>query len=186
MLRIAVSVCWATAVLSCAKQFDSVPQKASVDGVVVDSFTRQPIRKAHVSLSSPNNTDDKISYGTTTTDDGKFSFEGLDPGQYVVSAEKLGYLGHPTHSYGSDSGERTLHLQLSAGQQFNSAELKLTPEGVITGRVVDKDGDPCEFCSIALFTYTFKNGKRQPNCLESGSDLDDRGVFRFAGLAAGK
>jgi hypothetical protein len=64
--------------------------------------------------------------------------------------------------------------------------LKLTPQGVISGRVVDNDGDTCERCSVAIFTYFWKNGKRQPEYLEGGDDLDDRAMFRFAGLAAGQ
>jgi hypothetical protein len=82
MLRFAISVWWAAAVLCCANQIDSSPKKASVEGVVIDSLTRQPLRKAHVSLSASNEADEAASYGTTTGDNGEFSFEGLDPGKY--------------------------------------------------------------------------------------------------------
>ncbi len=186
MLRIAVSVWCAGAVLCCGKQDDSPPKKASVEGVVIDSLTKEPLRKAHVSLSSSNKAEEASSYGTITSDGGEFSFDGLDPGEYVLSAEKIGYLGYPTHGYGGDSVGRTLHLQLSAGQELKPVELKLTPEGGISGRIVDSDGDLCEHCSIAIFTYIWKSGKRRPENLESGDDLDNRAGFHFAGLAPGK
>ncbi|MGA7413643.1 MAG: carboxypeptidase-like regulatory domain-containing protein [Bryobacteraceae bacterium] len=186
-LRIAASVWWATAVLCCAAQNDAPAKKASVDGIVIDSLTRQPLRKTHVSLSSSNKSDAAASYGTTTGNGGEFSFEDLDPGKYVLSAEKIGYLGYPTRGYSGETDGRILHLELSAGQQLKSAELKLTPQGVISGRVVDSDGDPCEHCSVVILTYFWKNGKRVSEYLEGGDgDLDDRAVFRFTGLAAGK
>jgi Carboxypeptidase regulatory-like domain len=147
MPRIAVAVAFAFLVycdLCCyAQQSDSPARAGSVEGLVIDALTNQPLRKAHVSLTAPDDSDDS-SFGTVTGDTGQFSFEGVKPGKYDLSAEKVGYLRYPMRRRSRNIGETTLHLVLSPGQNLKSAELKLTPEGVISGRALDSDGDPRE------------------------------------------
>src|SRR5262249_36509360 len=101
----------------------SPEEKAGVEGVVIDSQTKEPLRKAQVFISltqdgGKNRTEQ--SYATATDDSGKFFFEGLDAGKYRLASEKIGYLGYPGRSYSrrSDVGKSELNIQLSNGQKI--------------------------------------------------------------------
>ena len=56
----------------------------SIEGKVTDISTGEPIRAAEVTLLPSSRT-------IQTSDDGTFSFTGLDEGKYTVSAQKDGY-----------------------------------------------------------------------------------------------
>src|SRR5215470_17193331 len=60
-----------------------------VSGVVVDATTGAPLADAQVSLTS-NSTQD--SEGMLTDETGRFEFEDVPPGKYVLSAKRKGYL----------------------------------------------------------------------------------------------
>lgn len=56
----------------------------SIEGTVTDVTTGESIKAAQVTLLPSAKT-------IQTSDDGAFSFSGLDEGQYTVSAQKDGY-----------------------------------------------------------------------------------------------
>ena len=48
-----------------------------------------------------------------------------------------------TGRYGARTeGSPAVPLTFAAGDDKKSLEIKMTPQGVITGRVIDQDGDP--------------------------------------------
>ncbi len=113
------------------RQAPSSNEKASVAGIVIDSPTKQPLRKAHVTLS-PSDSKENSSDTTITDDGGQFSFEELEPGKYTLSTEKLGYLGYRRHGRGIDS---TPVLSCSSREDtgvaqvvMNDLQLQVVPE----------------------------------------------------------
>src|SRR5271170_2935547 len=67
-------------------------QNGSVIGVVVDSVSHQPLRKALVTLEFPTTPGLDPQWKQSHTDDaGTFSFHNLKPGQYRIAAERRDY-----------------------------------------------------------------------------------------------
>ena len=68
----------------------------------------------------------------------------------------------------SMNGERTAYvagqhpdwIDVTSGQATRVSSLKLIPQSVITGRVLDEDGDAVEGASIEVWKIAYPRGKR--------------------------
>ena len=60
---------------------------SSVSGNVLNSLTHEPVKRAIVRLQATNGT----STSAIADDAGKFAFDAISPGEYVVSAMAQGY-----------------------------------------------------------------------------------------------
>jgi Carboxypeptidase regulatory-like domain len=166
--RIAISVAVALllvlfALRVSARKQQSVPsssdddkQTASVEGTVVRAGTDEPLRKAQVMLSRRDDKDRK-SRVAVTGKDGKFMFKGVAPGSYDIYVDHDGYVAR---SYGEDSeGKGAAILTLVAAQKMGDLIFRLQKCGVISGQVVDEDGDPMPGISVEAVQRTTRRGK---------------------------
>ena len=145
-------------------------EKAAIEGTVVSATTGSPLRKAQVTVTLE---DARNGIATTTDDKGKFALDNLEPGVYYVEAERFGYL----------KSDHAAPLEISAGQRVKDFVVKLTPQGIIAGRVVDEDGDPVPDMEASIERFA-DMGRKHP--LESeGSIVDGEGAFKFTGLQTG-
>src|SRR5580704_17315540 len=109
-------------------------QDASIDGTAIDALTRQPLEGVHVTIYGFRaNVPPVESYGAMSGSDGHFSFMGIRPGKYGLRARRNGFF----HIEKPDS-----QLVLSSGERKSGLTVEMTPEAVITGRVVEDYGDP--------------------------------------------
>jgi uncharacterized protein (DUF2141 family) len=68
---------------------------------------------------------------------------------------------------------------------MKSLDFKLVPQAVITGHVLDEDGDPIPRTSVQVMTKRYYRGKQQ--LMPSGGAMtSDTGEFRIADLPAGR
>ncbi len=154
-------------------------QLCKVEGRVVNGVSGEPLRK--VTLTLRRMAADAESLVSTSDPEGRFVFENVEPGTYQLTAERAGFL---RQAYGS----RTLPypgtpITLSAGQHLRDLEFKLLPQGVISGRVVDEEGEPVPQVQVmALRT----GGGRAGASMRGGAMSNDVGEFRIAGLAPGR
>ena len=76
-------------------------------------------------------------------------------------------------------------LALSPGQEIKDLTFKLAPNSVISGRVIDLEGEPMPNLVVNAYRSTYVRGKRQwgPS---GGTQTNDRGEFRIANLRAGR
>ena len=156
--------------------------KCSLSGTVVNSVTGEPLNKADLRLEP---LDRQATHAAVTKSDGegRFALVDLDPGSYRLIGNRSGYF---EMSYGArrpDSDGSVLRLE--SGQSLNGLHFKLTPSAVISGTVRDGDGEPLEGAHVTLAIFTHRNGRPQVQGSDS-TDTDDRGEYRFRGLAAGK
>lgn len=169
----------------------------------VTSVTGEPLRKAEVMLRSigqrgPGGFSGRMGsmpvpmggsempavWAHTTDASGTFSFEQLPPGAYSLTVQRSGYV---RTEYGSSGGQRgsSSTLTLAPGQEITGIGVKLTPHGVIAGKVIDEDGDPMMHTSVQVLRERWIQGKRQmvPMSADSTNDL---GEYRIAGLMPGR
>jgi hypothetical protein len=149
--------------------------EATVHGVVTNTATGAGLRKAYVTFTPA---DGGSSYHAVTTDQGIFTIENLPPGNYNLEAECAGFLDKRANSA----------LRVVANGDGTSIEIKLTPQAVMSGRVLDQDGDPWPHASIGIYHSVWEKGRKRIESAEysSTSEVNDRGEFRIAGLAPGR
>ncbi len=156
--------------------------KCTIEGSVQNAATGEAIKKVTVNLRQLNSRS-MSAFVAATDASGHYKFENVDPGRYNLSADKTGFV---QQQYGAKGPSRPgTMLTLTAGQNLKDAVFKLTPQGVVTGRVVDEDGDPVRGVILQSQTYRYSNGKKQlmPSGMATTNDL---GEYRIFGLAPGR
>jgi len=163
---------------------DSAQKKIRVEGTIL-SLNGEAVRKATVRLQGTITQPGQppTSYGESTDNDGKFVFEDVAAGRYMLSAEKAGFV---TTRYGARSNTSPgTQLNLTAGMELKGLAVKMTPQGVIAGKVLDQDGDPVAMTQVQLMRYTYQRGRKQLQQTGAGQ-TNDLGEYRIGNLAPGR
>ncbi|MEO8592138.1 MAG: carboxypeptidase regulatory-like domain-containing protein [Candidatus Solibacter sp.] len=160
---------------------------AAISGVVTNSVSGEPVRRAGVTLRritiSRTSGTIQAAQGAYTDAAGRFSLTGIAAGEYRLSAERSGFL---TQGYGTKAtGGSGALLTIEAGQKLNDVALRLTPHSVITGRIVDEDGEPVVSASVQILRQQYVNGKKQLTGANA-SNTNDLGEYRVFGLKPGR
>ena len=161
---------------------DKAKNQAKIQGKVVNLVAGEPVRKANLSLRG-------LAGGpalTATADnEGKFIIESIDPGRYILSADRQGFV---KDAYGAKrSGAMGTVLELKAAQTMSDLVFKLTPQGVIAGHVLDDEGEPLAGVMVQALQYQYFSGKKR--LIPTGNPLvqtNDLGEFRAPNLAPGR
>lgn len=157
-------------------------QGGSVEGRITNSLTGEPVRKAQVMLRRAE-ARPQAPLTATTDAGGRFVLQNVEPGRYRVDAERNGYVrGNFNGRSISRSG---MTINVAAGQEMKGLDLKLTPQAVITGRVLDEEGEPVANANVQCLKYQYLRGKRQLAPAGSGN-TNDLGEYRLFGLAPGR
>jgi protocatechuate 3,4-dioxygenase beta subunit len=156
----------------------ATPATGSITGRVLSAETGRPLKRAQVTVSGAG----RGGRTTITDDQGVYSVTALSAASYTITASKNGYVDaifgqrHPLQA--------GTPLQLDNNQQANNVDLRLIRGGVITGRVLDEDGEPLMRAVVSIQRYQYMQGSRQLS--PAGADqTDDRGVYRVFGLPPG-
>ena len=137
------------------------------EGRVVDSGSDEPIRKALVILRRNHQT----GAAAYTDAKGEFHFAELEPGAYALWAQRDGYV--------AGRKDPPTVVTILPEKTRSGLTVKLVPTGVVSGRVVDADGDPVAGASVQLMA---DRGKREG----SFATTNDRGEYRAFGVPPGK
>ena len=151
------------AALCCEASGQTAPGQAPhVEGVVVDSLTGAPLPRVRVTLKDLAAAVTE-QYGAQSTEEGKFSVDGVKPGSYSVVGQRVGYV------------MPRVKVTVKVDDKPSSVQLQLVPVGGISGRITDSDGEPVEHASVTAEGLTRRE-----------STTDEKGHFRLGGLAPGK
>jgi hypothetical protein len=154
---------------------------ASISGVVVLAASGTPARRARVALSSDTL---RAVRSVMTDDQGRYAFPGLAAGRFTLSASKPGYLGVTYGQRTPGSGRPGTPLQLEEGQRL-TIQLQLPRAGVISGIVLDEQGEAVPGTQVRVYRFSMQNGIRTPQQAGNGA-TDDRGMYRIFGLQPGE
>jgi len=164
---------------SAAPSKDAPPPTGSIIGRVVAADSGRPIKRARVSANAA-----ELQGGRSvlTDDKGTFELVELPAGRYTVNVSKSGFVNL---SYGQRRPfQPGTPLQIADGQQMKGIDFSLPRGSVITGTVLDEDGDAMPGVNVRVMRYQFQQGQRR--LVPSGNgQTDDRGQYRIWGLMPG-
>jgi len=153
-----------------------------MEGQLVDAVTGAPVRKAEITLWGVGTVTDQR-YVTTTTATGRFTVPDMEPGKYRMRVSKRGYSG--TRYGAHTAGQSGTTWSVDPGQHLSGVLWRLSPQAVITGRVLDADGEPLPKVDVSILHSTFAAGKRKLTAWGQAS-TNDLGEYRLFGLSPGR
>jgi len=144
-------------------------KNCSVDGSVVNSLTHAPILRAQVTVGAA---DDFVL--TESDSAGQWKVEHVACGRVSITVNRAGFLRI-----------QRSNVPLPANTPLHGVEIKMTPQAVLAGRVIDDQGDPIPGAQVNLMTSRVIDGVRGVQASTSAT-TNDLGEYRFSGLTAGK
>ena len=150
-------------------------KKQSIQGKVIEARSGQPVRKVNVEVIGGS----EASAGrhtATTAADGTFSIEDLAPGRYMVTLERAGFV---------QAAKNQTTFTLQPGQGLTGLVFRMQAAGVISGKIVDEDGDPMAGVAVNA-TTTGKHGFGLLRFNSGAGTTNDLGEYRIADLRPGK
>jgi protocatechuate 3,4-dioxygenase beta subunit len=177
-----------TLVLVAAFVAQSVPpasEKCTLAGQVVNAATGGPLKHVSLRLSPVGRGDPQAArtvFTSSTDAEGKFVMQNVDAGTYSLLAERVGYIAQGFGARTANSlGAR---LKLEEGQSIKDLTIKLVPQAMIFGKVIDDDGEPVPDANIQCLRWSFINGRKRLT-VSGGVESQADGSFVIGGLTAG-
>ena len=162
-------------------QQETVQGTANIEGTIVRYGTNELLSKASVQLVQV--TGGSTSLTTTTESDGRFYFPNIPAGTYRLYSRRDGY-------WPAEFGQRWVDgpgqaLTIGAGLQLRDVPVVMTPGGVITGRIIGRDGRPLAGARVRAMKPWIQENQRQ---LRSVQEVvaNDLGEFRLIWLMPGR
>ena len=149
-----------------------------IAGTVVSRADARPLAHARITISDPK--DRKRFEFVVTAEDGKFEFVNLPAGKYSLNGSKRGYIaaGYDQHD------QYATAIVTGAGLDTQTLMLRLAPDAVITGKVLDEYGDPVRHANVTLYYDDHTSGTDQIRQVR-GAQTDDLGVYEMTPLPPG-
>jgi len=148
-----------------------------IAGRVVAADTGRALRHARVVAGGGGRP-----HAASTDEQGRYRITGLTAGSYIVSAAKSGFVDGAFGQRRS-SGTGT-PVELADAQQAANIDIKLARGGVVTGHVLDEEGEPLARAVVTVLRQQYVRGQKQ--LTPAGTDqTDDRGQYRVFGLPPG-
>jgi len=180
-IPIVLSVCFAPS--AHAQNAGLAQEKCTIGGTVIDAVSEQPLRGAEVRLRGTPGASAPVSQSMTASTDasGRFVFEGVLAGRYLLLASHDGYLNNNR----DNPGLRGKMLSVAPGQHVNDIAVRLLPDGVIAGHITNEAGKPLRGVSVQAMKSSYPRGRRELHDA-AHSTTSEAGEYRIPGLAPGK
>lgn len=148
-----------------------------LEGKVLNSVTGEPVRKAQVALmnnkAASRRKGDLSKPSTAITDaEGHFQFSSIAAGSYTLVAAHDGFAPETKDAHPS-------------GDEKSEVVIRLKPLGVITGRLLDEEGDPVRMAQVNAMVYRYGPGGRQLTNRQSAMS-NDLGEYRIFDVQPGR
>ncbi len=163
----------------CLGQQPVPAEKATISGGVYSADSKA-LRLATVRLTPAPSEAAAPERVTQTDSQGNFEFDEVTPGRYMLAAERTGYLNSLYQ------GPKGPILTIKNGQTMTGVAMKMTPQSIIAGRVVDDEGEPLPGASVSVAMDSPPEGCR--TCVMPGAagTTDADGSFSIGELMPGR
>jgi hypothetical protein len=143
--------------------------RCSISGRVYNAATHAPLTRASVHLGGRSVSNPDTAPATVSDDGGNFHFDNLAADEYYASAERNGFL-------------REVVPRLSCGA--SDVAIRLMPQGIIFGKVVDDLGEPVPGANVGVFHRGWLHGKKSLEPRQGTMSQAD-GTFALGSLRPG-
>ena len=151
----------------------------AAEGTVLQDGNGAPVARARVLFRKAGTA--SVALGYFTDDNGRFRAEGLDGTPYGVTVDKAGFLP-PLAARRPRSGPR---VDLGKGCQTTGLQYLLIPSAILTGRLMDTNGQPAARANVQAQRRGWLNGRWQFRTVSSAR-ANEQGEFRISRLPAGQ
>ena len=164
------------------------PEKARLEGSVLNAATGEPLRKTTLTLringaaSGRNAFAGQPTYTVTSDVTGKFEFANVEPGDYQLTARHDGFADARLGNTGS--GRKVEPIVFARGDRKTNFTVKLTPYGALAGVTLDEDGDPIRNLRVSAMAWRYTTNGRELVDVRSAQS-NDLGEYRIFDLPAG-
>jgi hypothetical protein len=152
--------------------------KCTVQGKVIQEPGEQPLKKANIQLMGQSQ-DESTNYSAATDAEGYFKIEDVKPGRYSIFLERAGFVE------ADKRGGRKKLLVLEPGGEIKDLVLRMHTAAVVTGKILDSDGDPMPNVAVSVSRYDSTSSRRNFQANGYGS-TNDLGEYRIGGLGPGR
>jgi hypothetical protein len=164
-----------------AQAAEAANATASIRGRITAADSGKGLRRAQVSISG-GDLPQRRTAATNTR--GEFEIRDLLPGRYTLSASRSGYLAY---EYGQlRPGEHGKVLEVAEGEAMTAIDIALPRAGVVSGRVIDENGEAVPGVRIWVMRQQFFRGRTRLVPVSAGIRTDDTGQYRATGLGPGE
>ncbi|HUC20747.1 MAG TPA: carboxypeptidase regulatory-like domain-containing protein, partial [Candidatus Polarisedimenticolaceae bacterium] len=132
--------------------------------------------------NNPTTARHALNIPAVTDEQGKFRLTGVPAGVFTLTVAAAAYV-FPNSGRSTSPGKTVI---LQEGEEVNDVDLALTRGGIITGRVLDANGQPVIGERVSVQVLDEKNRKRTVVLPHQAGETDDRGIYRLYGLPAGR
>ena len=158
---------------------------SAIEGRVLNSTTGEPVGKAVVSVQNIDPALSGAQAPAVSTDAaGVFAIQELQPGTYRLTVERNGFV--TTHYGAGGSSLPGIPMSLTKGQVAKDVVVRMLPQGIVTGLIVDEDGDPLPGVQIELLRFHYSSQGRKQLQSDGAAETNDLGEYRASGIAPGK
>ncbi len=155
-------------------------ERPRVEGRTFNSVSGEPLRRVTLSLSPIDHTGTQRA--AVSDSEGRFVFEAVEAGAYRLVAERTGFL---RLEYGAKRTESPgAPVVVTEAGSAAGLDLRLTPQAVIMGKVVDEEGEAVPHVDVTIFRRA-GFGRAQRLAKVDAVATNDVGDFRIAGLEPG-
>jgi hypothetical protein len=145
-----------------------------LSGVVLNSVTGEPVRRALVQVSGALG----MQWSALTDSEGRFEFTSMPDSDVNVTARKPGFFND------AEVHSQSFHPEIThVGAE--PLVVKLLPESIVFGHVTTQKGEPIEDSPVRVLRQTIVDGRRIW-AMQGQVMTDEDGSFRIANLVPGK
>jgi hypothetical protein len=144
----------------------------------VSKADARPLSRVRITLRETK--DQQKFESMVTAEDGKFEFHGVPAGKYSLEGGKRGFIfaRYDQHEQFSTA------IVTGAGLDTETLVLRLAPNAVIAGKVLDEFGEPVRHATVTVYYDDHSTGVDQIHQFRS-AQTDDLGVYEVTPLRPG-
>ncbi|HZW79374.1 MAG TPA: carboxypeptidase-like regulatory domain-containing protein [Candidatus Deferrimicrobiaceae bacterium] len=183
-LFLTIVLCFSSLAVSAAPRLGTSPPVVisaggyRIAGTVVSKADGRPLARARITVRDAKDPQ-KFEF-IITSENGKFEFNAVPAGKYSLAGAKRGFIsaGYDQHDQFSTA------IVTGAGLDTETLVLRLAPDAVISGKVLDESNEPVRQATVTLYYDDHSSGVDQIRQFRS-AQTNDLGEYELSPLRPG-